>query len=149
MGSFTPVIIGILALLYILYRQLQIRQVNKLELKLPVILLLFGGIIFKNFLNDHTLTATSFATVIFSLTILAVGMASIRAYTVRLWVEKNTIYRKGTWLTITLWIITMALHFAVDEIGNIGQSTLLIYYAITLSVQQWVVVSRANRIFSK
>lgn len=74
-------------------------------------------------------------------------MGAIRAYTVKLWSSGSVVYRQGTWLTIGLWIVSVALHLAVDQIGKTGDATLLIYYGITLAVQNWVVQSRARRSF--
>lgn len=90
---------------------------------------------------------TTLISIIISLLFLAVGMGVIRASTVRLWVQEGVIFRQGTWLTIGLWIVSVALHMVVDQLGRTGKSTLLIYYAITLFVKNLIVQFRAKNKF--
>lgn len=150
MKSHTSLIISLLVLLYLLYRQRQIRKVSeKVPLRLPVILGILGLYNLVKYFDYQTLTANKLTWIILSLLVLAIGMGSLRAFTVRVWSEDNGIFRQGTWLTVGLWIVSVALHMTVDRIGGIGDSTLLVYYGITLAVQSFVVQSRAKHIFSK
>lgn len=148
MDKYMEFITSLLVLLFLLYRQRQIRQVrNEIRLILPSILILYGLFNLVNYFNSQTLTEMSLFSIALSLLILAAGMGAVRAYTVRLWSDGSVVFRQGTWLTISLWIVSVALHLAVDHIGRTGASTLFIYYGITLAVQSWVVQSRVRRSF--
>lgn len=140
-------IISVLALCYIFYNQIRVKTVRQ-EMKfiLPIIMLIFGFISLKNYLTTESLTLISITCIILSLTVLAGGMAALRAHTVKIWAKENLIYRQGTWLTIILWIISVILHLLIEKIGDIGQSTTLIYFAITLSIQKWIIRSRAQKL---
>ncbi|MES5261644.1 hypothetical protein [Priestia megaterium] len=141
------VLIGVLALFLIIKNQLKIREVsNERKFILPIILLVIGIRNFNGHFNNHTLSSIGMVSTIISFTLLAGGMAAIRAYTIKLWTQDNVIFRQGTWLTILLWFVSIGLHAGIDLIANIGQSTLLIYFAITLFVQNWVVHLRAKQI---
>lgn len=71
-------------------------------------------------------------------------MAAIRATTVKVWLEQGITYRQGTWLTILLWVVSIGLHVVLNMIRHVGQSTSLIYLAITFTVQKLIVQKRAT-----
>lgn len=148
MSSFISIAVSLLVLAYLLYRQRKIRPVrNRVSFTLPLILAILGLSNFQYYFSSKPLSMTTTISIIFSLLFLAVGMGAIRALSVSLWMRDGVVFRQGTWLTITLWIVTLALHLVVDHIGQSGESTLLIYYAITLFVQRVIVQSRAKNKF--
>ena len=145
-GNFS-IIIGLIVLVFIIYRQRRVRLVREsVSITLPLILAIVGISNFEYYLSSNPLTMTSTISIIVSLLFLAVGMGAIRAFSVRIWRQNGDVFRQATWLTIALWIVSIALHIAIDQIGNTGESTLLIYYAITLFVQRSIVYARAKNI---
>ena len=143
-GNFS-IIIGLLVLVFIIYRQRRVRLVREsVSITLPLILAIVGISNFEYYLSSNHLTMTSTISIIVSLLFLAVGMGAIRAFSVRIWRQNGDVFRQATWLTIALWIVSIALHIAADQIGNTGEATLLIYYAITLLVQRSIVYARAK-----
>lgn len=88
MENLTP-FIGILALVFIMYRELQVRKVKSdIMPTTPLILLVVGGCIFKKYMNFQLFPSTFLC-----FAILAVGIAAaLRAYTVKLWNESNAFY---------------------------------------------------------
>ncbi|URZ17487.1 hypothetical protein [Clostridium felsineum] len=148
MNQYSYLIIGILLILLIFYNQIRVRQVRQdMKLTLPIIMFILGVLNFKSYISTNSLTTMALLSIAISFSVLAFGMAAIRAYTVKLWSDNNIIYRKGTWLTIVLWIISIALHIILNKIGHIGQSTSLIYFAITFTVQSFIVQNRVKRMF--
>ena len=53
--------------------------------------------------------------------------------------------RQGTWVTMALWIVGVAIHALVGALADISDSTLLLYMGITLGAQQLVVQARARQ----
>jgi hypothetical protein len=147
MSGNISIITGLLVLVFIIYRQRRIRLVREsVSITLPLVLAILGLSNFEYYLRSNPLTMTSMVSIIVSLLFLAVGMGAARAFTIRIWSQNGDVFRQATWLTISLWIVSIALHIAVDQIGNTGESTLLIYYAITLFVQRSIVYARAKKV---
>ncbi|MCL4562264.1 MAG: hypothetical protein M1281_16835 [Chloroflexi bacterium] len=145
MSDYSNLIIGLLVLAFLLYRQLQIRPVRKrVSFTLPLILVILGVVSLESYLSANPPSLTTIISIIFSLLFLAIGMGAIRAATVRLWTRDGILFRQGTLLTIVLWIVSVAMHLAADYFGHAGESSLLLYYAITLFVQSVIVQSRAK-----
>ena len=85
--------------------------------------------------------------------ILAAISGALRAPTVRLWRQGGQIWRRGTWLTVTLWIVSIGAHLGYDALiahgtgkADIGDAAMLLFFAVSLTVQRWMLVARARRI---
>jgi hypothetical protein len=139
------ILFSLAIIVLIFYNQVRVRQVKSdTRFVLPLIMLVLGVINFKNYMATNELTVIAWISIITSFTLLAFGMAAVRATTVKLWTDNSVIYRQGTWITIVLWVISVALHAVLNQIGHVGQSTSLIYFAITFSVQKLIVQKRAR-----
>jgi len=161
-------IIDLAALAWLLTRQIRARPLSGsyiMPLILAVIgLLEFGAFVMgggqplASFLKGHRSVATIpdgktiLAAVAGSL-ILAVVTGAIRAPTVRLWWQDGQYWRKGTWATLTLWIISLAAHLGYDALiahgtgkAAIGDSTMLLFFAVSLTAQRVILTARAHRI---
>jgi hypothetical protein len=139
---------GLMVFVWIIYNQIRIRQVRRnLHLTVPIILVVLGLPNILTYVNTGKNTGLFLAGILAGLLFIAVVMGALRAFTVRIWAKDNMIFQQGTWITIVLWVVTIALHLLIDQIGNVGESSLLITYGITLSIQRWVIYSRARREF--
>jgi hypothetical protein len=162
------ILIDLVALVWLLSRQLRARPLTE-SYKLPLILavigaaefgafIMGGGQQFASFLKGHRSFATIpdgktiLAAVAGSL-ILAVVTGAIRAPTVRLWWQGGQYWRKGTWLTAALWIVSLGVHLGYDALiahgtgkAAIGDSTLLLFFAVSLTAQRVILTTRAHRI---
>ena len=85
--------------------------------------------------------------------VLAAGLGAARAATVHLWVQDGQAWRKGNWLTGTLWVVSLAAHFGLDYLidphspdGGIAGASLLLFLAVTFTVQRVIMQARARRI---
>jgi hypothetical protein len=144
MSSFS-IFIDILVVAYILSRQLRVRPVPRFpRVQLPLIIGIIGLIQVLGYTGDHHVTTDEYAWVI------GAGLlGAVRALTVKIWTTNNWVVRQGTWVTMTLWVISLALHFASDvgasHVGaaNLEENSLLLYLAVTLGVQNYVVHRRA------
>jgi hypothetical protein len=134
----------------ILYRQRRIRPVPRtLHLRLPIFLGVLGLIEILDYTGGHQVTAGGLWLLI-GVTVVGAGVLGfIRALTVTIWESNHWVVRQGTWLTMGLWVLSLAVHltsaFGAAQVGSGGleSSSLLLYLALTLGVQAYVVHVRA------
>jgi hypothetical protein len=167
MGS---IVIDLVVLAWLLVRQVQARPLGtggKLPLILAVIgllefgaFLMGGGQQLASFLKGHR----SFSTIPDGRTVLAAAAGSlvlavvtgaIRARTVRLWWQDGQYWRKGTWVTVALWIVSLGAHLGYDALiargtgkAEIGDATMLLFFAVSLTAQRVTLAVRARQIRS-
>jgi uncharacterized BrkB/YihY/UPF0761 family membrane protein len=142
-------IISALVLLYVLYNQRRVRQLRQgLRLILPIVLIIAGLSSTVGDLSTHPLTTTGLILIVVSLLFLAGGMGAARAYSVKIWSNDQGVFRQGTWWTIGLWLVSIGLHVAVELFGHTGQSSLLLYFGITLGTQRLIIHARARPYFA-
>jgi hypothetical protein len=162
------IVIGVIALAWLLTRQIRARPLSE-SYTVPVILavvglaefaafLMGGGQQFASFLKGHRsfTTIPDGKTILIAVAgslVLAVVTGAIRAPTVRLWRQDGQYWRQGTWVTLTLWIVSLAAHLGYDALiahgtgqAAIGDSTLLLFFAVSLTAQRVLLTSRARRI---
>jgi hypothetical protein len=168
-NAMAGLVIGVAALALILRRQVRPRPLAGgyvLVIVLGVIGLaeagsfLFGTQQFVSFLKGHqqhlTLAvpdgAAMLAAAAGSLALAAVTGA-LRAPSVRLWRQDGQVWREGTGLTVVLWLASLALHLGYDALvargkadAEFGAATMLLYFAVSLTVQNIVLRARAYRL---
>ena len=142
-------VIGILVLGLVIYRQLIPRRV-KSNMRIVLILAVIGLIETGQYLHGRHLDATLIAEILGSLVLAAVfGLA--RASTVRLFYKDGQWWTRGSWVTAILWVASVAAHLGFDYLvggpgaGAFGNATVLIYLAVTYGVQRMVVIARSQR----
>src|ERR1039458_186233 len=97
---FFTIALDVLVAFFVLSRQRRIRIVPRvLSLRLPIVLGVIGG-------DDAWVLAT--------LVVGALALGAVRAFTVRVWTSNEWVVRQGTWLTMGLWVLSLALHFVSD-----------------------------------
>jgi hypothetical protein len=148
-------LIGALILCWILYRQLQARPA-KADLRLPLILGIVGIIELTGFLRQAGHHPGFVVAALAGSSILAVVFAAVRAATVHVWVDNGQPWRKGTALTAVLWILSLAVHLGYDylvdgrgALAGLGAASLVMYFAITYTIQRLLIQARAHRISDK
>src|ERR1700722_11458443 len=101
---------GVFAAL-ILYRQTRIRPVPRiLHLRLPFILGVIGIVEVLDYTDGHHVSTGGFWWVV-AVTVVGAGVfGAIRALTVKIWESNSWVVRQGTWLTMALWVLSLALH---------------------------------------
>jgi hypothetical protein len=144
------VFLDVLILVYFLSRQLRVRVVPRVpRLQLAVIIGLIGLVQFVDYTDHHHVTSTDYAWLVGTLLIGAVLLGAVRALTVKLWVANNWVVRQGTWVTMALWALSIGLHFVISTgaghagVANVEASSLLLYFGVTYTVQNYVVHRRA------
>jgi hypothetical protein len=165
--SVVTIVIEVLILALLLARQVTTRPLSD-GYRLPLILVVvglfeFGAFLFgggqqlAQFLKGHRSLATIHdgpavaAALIGSLAIAALS-AAVRAPTFRLWWQDGRYWRKGTAVTLVLWIASLAAHLVYDDLishssaSGLGNATILLYVAVSLGVQRVFLAARATRI---
>ena len=153
-ANVTNLIIGILVLVLVLYRQLATRRLGE-NYRLSIILAIIGIVEFVNFLNGHPNDDGGIAAAVVGSLVIAAVFGAVRALTVQVWRENGQLLRKGTWLTAVLWILSLAAHLGYDDLvaghvtgkngGNVGSATVILYLVVTLTIQRFVLLNRVAR----
>jgi hypothetical protein len=83
------------------------------------------------------------------------SFGTLRAFTVRLWIQDGQPWMRGNLLTAALWVVTLGAHLGYDylvgqhkDIGQLGNATVLVYLVASLVDQRLVVGYRAQRLGS-
>jgi hypothetical protein len=147
---FFTIALDVVIAFYVLSRQRRIRLVPRvLSLRLPIVLGVLGLIDLLAYTDNHHVTGGDDAWVLATLVVGALALGAIRAFTVRVWTSNEWVVRQGTWVTMGLWALSLALHFVSDVgaahngAGNFEASSFLLYLAVTYGVQNYVVHRRA------
>jgi hypothetical protein len=168
MSGSMSLIVGLVVVVWFLARQVTARPLAggyRLPLILAVIgLLEFGAFLtgggqqFASFLKGHRSFSTipdgrTIVVAVAGSLVLAVVTAAIRTPTVRLWWQDGQCWRKGTWITLALWIVSLGAHLGYDALiahsthqAAIGNATLLLFFAVSLTVQRVMLGVRARRL---
>jgi hypothetical protein len=150
-ATITNLLIGLLVLGFVLYRQLQPRPVRD-NMRLPLILGVVGVVELVQYLQHRPHGTGVIAALAGSLVIAAI-FGAIRAATVRVWVDGGQAWRQGNWLTALLWVLSIAAHLGYDYIvdrkageSGLGSASLLLYFGVTFTIQRIILQARAQRI---
>lgn len=146
------ILIGVAALVLVIWRQLSERPVSSTGLRIVAILGIIGLVEAVQYLRTNHSGAVTFAALGGSL-VLAAAFGAVRAATVRVWIKDGMAWSKGNWLTAVLWILALGAHLGYDYLvapghgtKSIGASTAVLYVAVSLGIQRAVVQFRARRL---
>jgi FtsH-binding integral membrane protein len=150
------VVIGVAVLALLLFRQLQPRRVREDgAMRLTLILLVVGVIQAYPVVSNHPPTTIVVVLLLAGLVSGAV-FGTARAYTTKLWIKENEVWRQGNWLTLVLWLVAVGLHFGIDYLSEqqgapagLGSSTIVLYLAVTLGIQRYITQQRALKVRSE
>ncbi|HEY6789411.1 MAG TPA: hypothetical protein VI365_19090 [Trebonia sp.] len=154
-ASLTTLVIGIVVLALLIVRQVTTRRLRE-NYRLMIILAVIGVIEFASFLKGRTgVDDPKIVVAVAGSLVLAAVFGLLRALTVKVWRESGQLLMKGSWLTGILWAIALAAHLGYDYliVGSsagknataLGDSTVLLYLAVSLTVQRLILLSRAAR----
>jgi hypothetical protein len=152
-SNIVDILVGVAVLVFILARQLQVRPIRDTN-RLPLILAIIGVIEIAQFLGHGHHGTGTVAALAGSLVIAAV-FGAIRAATTHVWVDGSRAMRQGNWLTAVLWILSLGAHLGYDYLidgkgpnAGLGSASLLLYLAVTFTIQRLILQARAQRIAS-
>lgn len=142
--SATNVLVALVVLFLVLRRQLTARPLQD-KSRLGLILAIVGALETLHFVSNQHLASRDMTLLVISLAI-GLGLAALRAYTIRLWRQDGQTYQQGNLLTAALWIISLALHVAIDAMAKpgLGSVSILLYFGIVIVAQQQLLQARAR-----
>jgi hypothetical protein len=168
MAGPVSIVVDVLVLALLLARQVTARPLSG-GYRLPAILAIIGLFEFgayllgggqqlaqilkgqRSFPTIHD-GSTVIAALAGSLVIAALS-AALRAPTFRLWWQDGRYWRKGTAVTLVLWIVSLAAHLVYDDLiahssalSGLGSATIPLYFAVSLGIQRMFLAARASRI---
>jgi hypothetical protein len=153
-SNLTNLLLGVVVLGFILYRQLQARAA-KADIRLPLILAVIGIIQLSQYLHGHGHDPAAVFSSLAGSLLLAAAFGAVRAATVHVWMDGDQVWRRGNWLTAVLWVASLAVHLGYDYLvggrgaeAGLGSATLLLYFAVTYTIQRLIILARAKRIAS-
>ncbi len=144
-------VVGLVVLGLLIFRQLQSRPVRGNQ-RLLLVLLVVGVIEMSSGLQRVHVGPATVAALAGSL-VLAAIFGSLRAFTVRIWMQDGQPWVRGGLLTAALWVAALAAHLGYDflvgrdkTMAQLGTATLLLYLVASLGVQRLVVAYRVQRL---
>jgi hypothetical protein len=151
-STVTNIVLGIVVLALLVYRQLSVRRLNE-SYRVTLIIAVIGVVEFVSFLNSHHGNRTEIVEAVLGSLAIAAVTGAIRAPTVKVWRDdaSGQLLRQGTWLTAVLWVVSVAAHLGYDSLvggkatGDVGDATILLYLAVTLVVQRLIMLARVDR----
>ena len=146
------IVLGVVVLGLLIYRQVIARPINAGGMRLIVILGIIGVVETVQYLQKYHSGPWTYAALGGSL-VLAAAFGVLRAGTMRLWSQDGQVWIKGNWLTGVLWILALGAHLGYDALvshghdngGGVGTATVVLYLAVSLGVQRLVAQLRATR----
>jgi hypothetical protein len=153
MGS-ESILIGLAVLAWLLWRQVQVRELrHDRGYLLPLALVAIGVVQIVDYDRDHPLAGAGIALLALSI-VVAAGFSIVRATTVPVWLHDGRLLRQGTAMTIVLWLVAIAVHLGGDHLiaphdaDRIGSVSLLLYLGVSLAVQRFALGERARRLLT-
>jgi uncharacterized membrane protein len=147
----SELVVGVLVLGYLVYRQLRARPL-RMNQRLLLILLLLGAIETYDFLQHGKHSGSAVAVALLGSLVLAAVFGAVRAFTVRIWEQDGQPWVQGNILTAALWVVAVAAHLGFDylvgqhkDVGDIGNATVVLYLVVSLGVQRAVMTYRARQ----
>jgi hypothetical protein len=145
----TNLVIGVLVLGLVIYRQLIVRPVRD-NFRVPLIIGIIGVVELYSFLKDHHHENGTIAAGLVGSLVLAAVFGAVRAMTTKVWIRDGRAWQQGNWLTAVLWVIGLGAHLSYDALvyksSALGNVTILVYLAVTLAVQRVILQTRADRL---
>jgi hypothetical protein len=146
-----------LILVLVLLRQTRIRPVPRyFAARLPLFVGILGLLEFFAYTGSHHhLPGTDYAWVLGTLAVGGVLLGALRGLTVRVWASNGWVVRQGTTATMVLWAVSLAAHFFVDSggghagISGLAQSSFLLYVALSVAAQSYVIYRRAMPLWNE
>jgi len=142
----SSVLLGLVILAWIGWRQLRVRPVKERSL-LPLLIVAYGLWQIVQFAGRHAIPAGDWL-VLAGSAVLGLGLALWRAFTVRLWAGANGAMVRGTWLTVALWALGLVQHLGSEPFlhsDGLGPTSLVAYLGLVLLLQRELVLIRADR----
>ena len=147
---FWTIAFDVVVVALLLFRQRRIRPVPRtLRLRMPIFLGVIGLIEVLAYTGSHHVSSSGLWLVLGVTVVGAAVLGFVRALTVQIWESNHWVVRQATGLTMILWVLSLVLHLAIGSgtghlaTANLETASFLLYVALTLAAQAYVVHVRA------
>lgn len=155
MNPAADALLGLLVLAWILWRQTQTREV-RFDRGPRGFAIIAGLGLWQvvSFLGEHAVRPVAIGVLVGSLVVSA-AFGVLRGRLQPVWrAADGRVLRRGTTVTVGLWLVAVALHLAADEYAKhvdaaavgLASASLMLYLAVSLGVQTLVVRERATHL---
>jgi hypothetical protein len=153
-SPYASIAISVLVVAFVCFRQLQTRSIREERgLLLYVLVFALGVLQAITFLQKHSVSALAAVLVIVSL-VIGLGLGAVRGRITHLWRANDKLLRRGNAWTIAVWVVGLGIHLGIELFSGqldrsaegFASSTLLLYIALSLGMQRFVLLSRAKSI---
>lgn len=157
--SVTTLVLVAAVLVWILYRQTQVKAVK--EQRPYLIMLILGAVGLVETIQLGSQVSIPVEGYVF----MVVGLASgalfglLRGSLLHVWRSNGVLMRKGNWVTIALWIVGLAIHLGLDQVATamapaadrgftetLGSASIPLYLGIALAAQRFALLAKARRL---
>ncbi|HTW01525.1 MAG TPA: hypothetical protein VMF87_14605 [Streptosporangiaceae bacterium] len=154
MSVATDIVLGVVVLALLIYRQVVARPVTTRGLQIVGILAIIGVLQTVQYFDKYHSSDGTYAALGGSL-VLAAIFGALRSATVRIWIQDGQAWQKGNWVTGALWVVALAAHLGYDALvarghghgaPSVGDATVVLYLAVSLGIQRVIIQQRANRV---
>jgi hypothetical protein len=152
MTSAANIVLGLAVLSWILWRQLQTREVRTERSPRGLLVLAALGVwSCAQSVDGHTVSAVAVALVVAGVAVSA-GFGALRGRLQPVWRDASgAVLRRGNAWTVALWVTAIAAHVGVDALvarvdpaaAGLASGSLLVCLALSLTAQRLVVGHRA------
>lgn len=153
--SISNIVIGVAVVAWLIVRQLQVRPLQERKpYRIALVLGVVGVIEISNYLGGRPLPPAGYLIMALSLLVAAL-FGYLRARMTAVWRrDDGVLVRQGNAVAAVLWVVGVALHLgtdlvlrtAVPNLAQLGSVSLLLYLAVTIAAQRWVLTEKAARL---
>jgi hypothetical protein len=149
MGQYAvTIVLAALLVVFIIYQQLRTRQITSRNLVAPPLILAFLGIVN---LNQHPLASGAAGTALGASVLTALVFGVARGITTQIWWSEGVLLRKGTTVTLLLWVVGIGLRIVIAVVarrGGVATSVttgeIPLFLGVTLAAQNLVIWLRGQ-----
>lgn len=142
-------VVGILVLVPLLLRQMRAVPVPRAYVpRLPVVLGVLGLFALSSYGGDHHITSSDWGWVVGTL-VGASGLGVLRGLSTRVWDSNGWVVRQGSFATMALWLVSLALQSIGEGAAGLVGASFLIFLALTTAAQRYVEYRRAQPVWAR
>lgn len=153
--SISNIVVGLALVAWLIVRQLQVRPVKERKpYQIAWILGVIGAVEISNYLGGRPLPPVAYVIMAVSLLVAAL-FGYLRARVTSVWRQDDgVLVRQGNAVAAVLWVVGIGLHLGIDlvlraavpSLAQLGSVSLLLYLAVTIAAQRWVLTEKAARL---
>ncbi len=158
-ATVTSILFGVVAVVFVLYRQLRTRQLTSTRVaRVPLITAVIGIVETIVYVQGGGPIQIGHVVAIAVGMVIAAALAYPRAMTIKVWQDAQGVwFGQGTIRTIMMWIVTIGAHIGISLLipplfgeqgtatGGLESATLMLFIAVSVGLQGYFGADRLSR----